>query len=77
MAKKVNKSSDLKARLHVIEAEAISEIERHAQGSVRGLSLRVYGTEDTLHSILSRVRASSPYKVAKLVRTLEEIEQKV
>ena len=70
------KSKDLKKRLHSIETDAISEIEKNANGSIRGLSTRLFGNENTLGSILARVRKDSPYKAAKVVKVLEEMENK-
>ena len=69
--------SQIKKQMHELEAITIASIESRIaeSGGATNLSFLVFGTGSTIRSILSRARASSPYKIVALLRLLENIEK--
>jgi hypothetical protein len=73
------KLTALKKQYYDLESKALDQIIRHISqvGSARKLSSLLYGNEDTLSSQISRAKSASPYKLASLLKILEDIDKKV
>lgn len=71
--------SELKSNYHKLENKSLALINSliDSAGSARNLSELVYDKEDNINTILSRCREATPYKLAKLLKTLEEVNEKV
>ena len=71
--------SNFKKELHELESKILTQINKRIldAGNTQRLSLLVYKNENTLRSILTRCKNSSPFKLVKLYLTLEQIDNAI